>query len=266
MSDPLSVQTDGVHNYAQIHSAVRSGLSTLDAADGSGVHNTHGVIASPVSTALTSVLSGRETTLGATTTSAGSIAELLQQAAAAYAAGDEEGGRRLRAAADALDGGAAPGTQAGTASDAAVGDAGTDVAGQLGQVMGQVGQQIGQLASSLTQPLAGLVQGLAQVPQQLMQAAQAGGLTDPNEAVGRWDARGTDRDDSDTHTDDDTDNNANTDDDKADAEDSENPEHAQPNTTGPESDGPRAGSDTSGRAPVAADPPAQPAATRPQVS
>ncbi len=104
MTDPLFVQTDGVRKYSELHSQVVSGLSGLTGAEGTGVQHSHGAIASAVSGALNDVLGGRGSTLGVTSTTASTIADLLQKAAGAYAAGDEEGASRLKAAAEALEG------------------------------------------------------------------------------------------------------------------------------------------------------------------
>ncbi|MGW0159045.1 type VII secretion target [Mycobacterium sp. NPDC003323] len=250
MSDPLHVQTDGVLNYSQIHADVRSGLSGLAAPEGSGVQNSHGAIASSVSTALGSVLSGRGNTMGVTSTSAATIADLLQQAARAYAGGDEEGGRRLKAAADAMDGDGRAGAPGGAPAASGTTGAGGDMAGQMGQIMGQVGQQVGQLASSITAPLQGLAQGLQQVPQQIMQgvqqaaqqaaqAAQAGKIPGVELSDGARDVR-AELDDSD---------------DKRETAEQPAPE---------EKTEAEAGQDGSGRAPVEA-PATRPAPTRPQV-
>lgn len=255
MTDQFSVQTDGVRNYAQTHSDVNSGLVGLPALDGTAVNNSHGAIAASVSTALGSALAGRGGAMGATSTSASTISDLLQQAARAYAGGDEEGGRRLRAAADALDGGQPGAGRAGAAGAAGAG--GADAMGQMGQIMGQVGQQVGQLAQSVTAPLQGLAQGLQQVPQQIMQGVQqavqaaggsgaAGGagvklpsvdeLKDAEKAVSEKAEKAGD-------------------------------EPAERREAGERTDDTeaRGGQDGSGRAPVEAPAPAQPAPTRPQV-
>lgn len=175
MTDPLHVQTDGVLNYSQLHSDVAAALSGLAGVDGSGVETSHGVIATAVNTALSGVLTGRQNTLGVTSTAASTISELLQKAAQAYAAGDQQGAERLKAAADVLEGKDAPGRGAGSAvggAPASGGGASGDMAGQMAQVLGQVGQQVGQMAQSITQPLQGLAQGLQQIPQQIMQGVQ----------------------------------------------------------------------------------------------
>ena len=187
MTDPLFVQTDGVQNHSARHSQVVSGLAGLTGAEGTGVQNSHGAIASSVSGALTDVLDGRGSTLGVTSTSAATIADLLQKAARAYAAGDEDGGSRLHAAAAALEGrggpgGGTPGTAGAAGSSVPAAGGGADMAGQMGQIMGQVGQQVAQLVQSVTAPLAGLAQGLQQVPQQLVQGiSQAAQATEPDE-------------------------------------------------------------------------------------
>lgn len=252
MTDPLFVQTDGVRNYSELHSQVVSGLSGLTGAEGTGVQNSHGAIASAVSGALSKVLGGRGSTLGVTSTSASTIADLLQKAAGAYAAGDEEGASRLKAAADALEGkgepggsGGAPGTP-GAGSPAA---GGADTMGQMGQIMGQVGQQVGQLAQSVTAPLQGLAQGLQQGAQQVMQgvaqaaqqaaqAAQAAKLKEGEKPEGERD-------------------------DKAEREDrSDKREKSEPAPVHEAQAGP---SSPTGRAPVEAPQPARPAPTRPQI-
>ena len=176
MSDPLYVQPDGVRSYAQIHDEVMAGLSQLMGAaapEAAGVQSSHGVIASPVSSALTQVLSGRQGTLQATSSSAQTISELLQKAAAMYDHGDQKGAATLRAAAEALQ--SSQGAAAAPAS-ASVGASGASGAGggaqMMGQMVSQVGQQVGQMAQSVAQPLQGIAQGLQQVPQQVMQGAQ----------------------------------------------------------------------------------------------
>lgn len=171
MTDPLHVQTDGVLNYSQLHSDVAAGLSGLADVDGSGVETSHGQIASAVSTALSQVLAGRQSTLGVTSTAASTISDLLQKAAQAYAAGDQQGAERLRAAADVLEG-KEPTGRSGGAPTSGGGSTGGDT---VGQVLGQVGQQVGQLAQSIAQPLQGLAQGLQQIPQQIMQGVQQAG-------------------------------------------------------------------------------------------
>lgn len=260
MTDQFSVQTDGVRNYAQTHSDVNSGLVGLPALDGTGVNNSHGAIAASVSTALGSALSGRGGAMGATSTSASTISDLLQQAARAYAGGDEEGGRRLRAAADALDGRqpGAGGAAAGAAGAAGAG--GADAMGQMGQIMGQVGQQVGQLAQSVTAPLQGLAQGLQQVPQQIMQgvqqAVQAAGGAGASGAAGGAGVKlpsGDELKDAEKAVSEKAE--------KAGAEPAERREAGE-RTDDTEA---RGGQDGSGRAPVEAPAPAQPAPTRPQV-
>jgi len=107
MSDPLYVQPDGVRSYSQIHDDVATGLSQLMGAaapEAAGVQNSHGVIASSVSSALNQVLGGRQGTLQATSSSAQTISELLAKAAQMYEHGDQKGAATLRAAAEAMQG------------------------------------------------------------------------------------------------------------------------------------------------------------------
>jgi hypothetical protein len=252
MTDPLFVQTDGVRKYSELHSQVVSGLSGLTGAEGTGVQHSHGAIASAVSGALNDVLGGRGSTLGVTSTTASTIADLLQKAAGAYAAGDEEGASRLKAAAEALEGkggpggsGAAPGTPGAGGSSGPAAGGGADMMGQMGQILGQVGQQVGQLAQSVIAPLQGLAQGLQQVPQQIMQgvqqatqAAQAAELDKGEKPEDERDAEAERDDEADKR------------------------EKAEP-APAPEA---QAGqSSPPGRAPVEAPQPARPAPTRPQV-
>jgi hypothetical protein len=200
MSGDLYVQTDGVRSYAQIHDQVVSGLSQLMGAaapEAAGVQTSHGTIATAVSTALSNVLGSRQATMQTTATSGTTIAELLQKAAALYERGDEHGAEKLRAAAEAMQGGegansaggagAATGGAAGQAGGAAqagsgaagsgggaaqAGSGAADSGGEMvGQMLGQL-RQVGQTAGQLTQPLQALSQGLQQVPQQVMQGVQ----------------------------------------------------------------------------------------------
>ncbi len=257
MTDPLFVQTDGVLNYSKLHSQVAAGLSGLAGTDGAGVQNSHGAIASAVSTALHSALHERTGAVGATSTSASTISDLLQKAAHAYTAGDEEGASRLHAAVAALEGRAGspdsgagaqvgPGTRA---ANGAAGSPGADAMGQMGQIMGQIGQQVGQLAQLVTAPLQGLAQGLQQVPQQILQgvqqAAPAGHTASPD--AGLPDA-GTpaEKPEDDTERED----------------RAQRREQAEP---APEREVRAGGDVVSGHAPVAATEPARPAPTRPQV-
>lgn len=246
MTDRLGVHTDGVLNSAELHSQVGSGLSGLTAAERSGVQNSHGTIASAVSGALGTVLGGRGDTIGVTSTSASTIADLLQKSATAYAAGDEEGGSRLKAAADALEGKGEPGFEAHTPATAAAGGApGADPMGPLGQVMGQVGQLGGALAQSVTAPLQGLAQGLQQVPQQIMQ-----GIQQAAQAAQSAELDAADEVDEKTET-------------KPETDDETDPrEKAEP---APVRDAQAGQGSTAGTAPVAAPPAPQPAPTRPQI-
>src|SRR5689334_7476411 len=102
----VQVQTDGVRSYSQIHDQVAAGLSQLTsgAAEALRVQNSHGTIASAVSTALSGVLGSRQGTMQTTATSANTISELLQKAAALYEQGDQQGAEKLKAAAAALEG------------------------------------------------------------------------------------------------------------------------------------------------------------------
>ncbi|KAA0113679.1 ESX-1 secretion-associated protein [Mycolicibacterium sp. P9-22] len=251
MTDPLFVQTDGVRNYSELHSQVGSGLSGLTSAEGTGVQHSHGAIASAVSGALNDVLGGRGSTLGATSTTASTIADLLQKAAGAYAAGDEEGASRLKAAAEALEGkggqggGGTPATSGAGASGGPAASGGADMMGQMGQIMGQVGQQVGQLAQSVIAPLQGLAQGLQQVPQQIMQgvqqaaqSAQAAELDADEKPEGERDTKSEREDEADKRA------------------------KAEP---APASEAQAGQSSAPGRAPVEAPQPVRPAPTRPQV-
>jgi uncharacterized phage infection (PIP) family protein YhgE len=256
MTDPLFVQTDGVRNYSKLHSQVVSGLSGLTGAEGTGVQHSHGAIASSVSGALADVLGGRGSTLGVTSTTASTIADLLQKAAGAYAVGDEEGASRLMAAAEALEGkggpvdsGGAPGTPGAGGSSGPSATGGADTRGQMGQILGQVGQQVGQLAQSVTAPLQGLAQGLQQMPQQIMQGVQQAAQQAAQAAQAvelDKDEKPEDERDAKSERDDDADK-------REKAEPAPAPEAQAGQSSPPD------------RAPVEAPQPARPAPTRPQV-
>jgi len=178
MTERLFVQTDGVLSYADIHDEVASGLSQLIGAGAAGaadVRTTHGTIAAAVDAALSGVLGTRQDTMQTTVTSGTTIGEILKNAARLYEEGDLQGTEKLRAAAEAMAGGAG-------ASDGVAGSGGAPGAGpaggtgaassggeMVGQMVGQVGQQIGQLG----QLLSGLTQGLQQVMQGVQQAGEA---------------------------------------------------------------------------------------------
>ena len=120
--DELYVQTDGVLSYADIHDQVASGLSQLIGAGAAGaadVRATHGSIAAAVDTALSGVLGTRQGTMQTTATSGTTIGEILKNAARLYEQGDIQGAEKLRAAAEAMAGGAGPGGAAGSGARAA---------------------------------------------------------------------------------------------------------------------------------------------------
>src|SRR6476620_5334853 len=159
MTERLFVQTDGVLSYADIHDEVASGLSQLIGAGAAGaadVRTTHGTIAAAVDAALSGVLGTRQDTMQTTVTSGTTIGEILKNAARLYEEGDLQGTEKLRAAAEAMAGGAG-------ASDGVAGSGGAPGAGpaggtgaassggeMVGQMVGQVGQQIGQLGQLLS--------------------------------------------------------------------------------------------------------------------
>ena len=170
MTERLFVQTDGVLSYAEIHDQVASGLSQLIGAGADGaaaVRTTHGPIAAAVDAALSGVLGTRQGTMQTTATSGTTIGEILKNAARLYDEGDLQGAEKLRAAAEAMTGGA--GSSGGAGGTPAGGTGAASSGGEMmGQMLGQVGQQVGQLGQSLS----GLTQGLQQIPQQVMQAVQ----------------------------------------------------------------------------------------------
>lgn len=255
MTDPLFVQADGVREISTVHSRVASGLSGLPGADGTGVQTSHGAVAAAVGGALRNVLDDRRRALGVTSTSAATIADLLDKAAAAYAAGDEEAGSRLSAAATALEGGrgSTPCGAPGAALPGVPAAAGTDMAGQLGQIMGQVGQQVGQLAQAATAPLQGLAQGLQQVPQQILQGVAQAAQSTQTGQDGLRERGGDTDDDRDGERADDRAGDA------AREDDSRTREPAEPTPA-------QAGQAAEpNHVPAAAPPPVAPAPTRPQV-
>jgi Excreted virulence factor EspC, type VII ESX diderm len=275
MTGDLYVQPSGVRSISQVHDQVVSSLSQLTAggAEATGVQNSHGTIASAVSTALSGVLGTRNGTLQTTATSGSSISDKLRQAAKEYEQRDQEGAEKLKAAAAALDGisgggqGAAPAgspaaSAAGGAPDAA--SSGGGAAGMMGQLAGQAGQVVGQVS----QAMGGITQGLGQLPGQVMQgvsqivgqatqAAQSGasGLGGPQ---GRVDnpppTPGNGPADEKRPTGERYDE---------DAEEMEIAPAAEGAAAG--ADGAAAGADAAGAAPVEETPQQRPAPTRPQV-
>lgn len=169
MVDRLHVDVERVLGMSKLHGAVSETLGGLHPAEAPALDATHGVVASPVSSALGSVLANRGDILRSTSTSGRQISSLLHGAADAYRTGDEEGARRTTAAAEAMGG------PPGLGSAAASGAAGGPGAAQLGQALGQIGQVV----QSVTQPIQGLAQALGQLPGQLLGGlGGAGGLGD----------------------------------------------------------------------------------------
>lgn len=172
MTEPLSVDTDGVRSLGNIHGRVAAGLGSLAAASPgpAAVAGSHGTIAAAVDTALTGALGSRSGTLASTQTTGDTISELLHQAALAYERGDHRGAEAIRTAADQMahgptqtgTGGAAPVSGAPPAGGGA--DALGQAAGQLGQ-LAQMGQQLGAPLAALAQLPQLLTQGLAQLSQ-----------------------------------------------------------------------------------------------------
>ncbi|UJL28643.1 ESX-1 secretion-associated protein [Mycolicibacterium vanbaalenii] len=165
MTEPLSVDADGVRSLGEIHNRVAAGLGSLAAASPgpAAVAGSHGTIAAAVDTALTGALGSRSGTLAGTRTAGDTISELLHQAALAYERGDHRGAEAIRTAADQMAHGP---TQAGAAG-AAPPAGGTPTGGgadALGQAAGQLGQ-LAQMGQQLGAPLA----ALAQLPQLLTQ-------------------------------------------------------------------------------------------------
>lgn len=136
----------------------------------SDLASSHGAIGFPMQNAFDGASSARDGALGATQVAAGRMSELLGKASQAYARGDMDAAERLKAQADALDGGKSSASAAGGGSGGS-GDASSG-AGGAGQMMGQFSQMAGQMMQSVTQPLQGLTQAMTQVPQQAMQGVQ----------------------------------------------------------------------------------------------
>lgn len=177
MVDRLHVDVERVLGMSKLHDAVSQSLGGLQPADAPALDASHGVVASPVSSAVGSVLANRGDILRSTSTSGQQISSLLQGAADAYRSGDEEGARRMTAAAEAMDGppglgSAASGPGAPTAGAPPM--PGAPAAGggaEFGQALGQIGQVV----QSVTQPIQGLAQALGQLPGQLLGGLAGGG-------------------------------------------------------------------------------------------
>ena len=177
MVEPLSVDTDGVRAFGDIHTGVATGLGALaTGAPGSAeVAMSHGAIASGVNSALAATLGSRSGSMNATQGSAKRLAELLHQAALAYERGDERGGAAIKAAADAIARGETPATpsaatSAGSTAATSAGSTGaTDAIGQVAGQLGQLPQQLGQLPQQVGAPLAAVAEPLQQLPQGMME-------------------------------------------------------------------------------------------------
>jgi hypothetical protein len=185
MTQDLSVNLGGVKSLGQIHDQVSAAVSQLTGSSPSAgsAEAAYGTISAAFTSALGTALPSRDGTLQATSTSSETIGKLLKAAAQAYEQGDQANAEKLRAAAEALAGGAggagaggsqggAAGTGASGAGSSGAGSAGGGGAEMAGQMASQVGQQMGQIAQGMAQSAQGLAQGLTQLPQQIMQGVQ----------------------------------------------------------------------------------------------
>lgn len=161
MVDPLHIDVNGMFGMATVHDAVAEALGGLQVGD--APLSTHGVVASPVTSALGGVLGARGDVLRSTSASGQQISSLLQGAADAYRSGDEHGADALRRAAEPMGGSASVGSAAAATPSAPATGAPDPLA-----AAGQVGQVVGQVVQSVTQPLQGLAQSLGQLPGQLL--------------------------------------------------------------------------------------------------
>jgi hypothetical protein len=201
--DPFHVDLDGVLELSRLHADAATALHEAmgsAAGDATGVDAAHGSIGSRVTGAFGEVLDARRGALRAASNTCDELSHRLGTAVHAYARGDESGAESVRAAAEAMDGGAARGSSgtpiasgsSGPPIDpgpsratAATGTVGAAESSGVADMLGQAGGHGAQLAQSAGQSLHGLAQTLGQVPEQVTQDVQrAGGSDGPEQPAG----------------------------------------------------------------------------------
>jgi hypothetical protein len=165
--DPFHVDLDGVLELSRLHADAATAMNEATGsalANAAGVDPAHGSIGTRVTGAFAEVLDARHGALKAASNTSGELSDRLGRAVSAYARGDESGAESVRAAAEAMDGGAGHGA---SGTPAASGSSGTPIdadapspsgavgAAESSGVGDALGQQGGQLAQSAGQSLHG---------------------------------------------------------------------------------------------------------------
>jgi Excreted virulence factor EspC, type VII ESX diderm len=183
--DNLYAESDGLRSFAQTHSKVASGMSSLvnSSSYAADVAATHGPIASGVHGALSGVIDTRQGVQRSVLDVGRNLADSLRQAARSYEGVDEGTADKLRSAANAVEGANAPdagrgaGSAGGNMKDIAgtLTGAGKDAAGAIGGVIGPMTSGLGSAASSLGSGLSSAAGAAANsITQAVGQAAKAG--------------------------------------------------------------------------------------------
>jgi hypothetical protein len=189
--EPFHVDLDGVLELSRLHSDAATALNGAMGsakANATGVDAAHGSIGTRVTGAFGEVLDARQGALKAASNTCNQLSDRLGMAVRAYAHGDERGAASVRAAAEAMDGGAARGS---SGTPTASGSSGTSIAtdspsvpapsGTVGaaesndvaDALGQAGQQGSQRA-----------QTLGQDPDQVLQAVEQIDVPNPEQSGG----------------------------------------------------------------------------------
>jgi hypothetical protein len=131
--DPFRVDLDGVLELSRLHA---DAAAAMNEATGSALANAarvdaaHGSIGTRVTGAFAEVLDARHGALKAASNTSGELSDRLGKAVRAYARGDESGAESVRAAAEAMGGGAghgASGTPVAAAATPPSGSSGTPI-------------------------------------------------------------------------------------------------------------------------------------------
>ena len=152
--DPFHVDLDGVLELSRLHGDAAAALTEATGSDATGVDAAHGSIGSRVTGAFGEVLEARRGALKAASHTCGELSDRLGMAVRAYARGDQSGAASVRAAAEAMSGGAAlgssstpidPGAASAPIASGAIGAAESSGIGDaLGQHDGQLAHTAGE--------------------------------------------------------------------------------------------------------------------------
>ncbi|MCW2593327.1 MAG: Excreted virulence factor EspC, type diderm [Mycobacterium sp.] len=137
--DPFHVDLDGVLELSRLHADAATAMNEATGsalANATGADAAHGSIGTRVTGAFAEVLDARHGALQAAANTSGELSDRLGKAVQAYARGDESGAESVRAAAEAMDGGAAHGA---SGTPVASGSSGTPIDADAPSPSGAVG-------------------------------------------------------------------------------------------------------------------------------